>query len=200
MALEKRIDQWSQQNIPELRSTGAGVSLMFAHLGQKNINSMITGSIIALVLVTLTLIIALRSVKYGLFSLLPNALPAAVAFGVWGVTMGEVNVAVAVVFSFTLGIIVDDTVHFLTKYLRAKEELNKSQEESLVYAMTIVGKAIIVTTVVLGSGFFVLGLSDFNVNAYMGAMVALTIGIALVLDLIMMPALLSFDKLKKSTT
>ncbi|PID43542.1 MAG: RND transporter [Proteobacteria bacterium] len=193
--IEKRSASWLKRNAPELNSPGAGISLMFAHLGQRNINSMITGSILALVLVTLTLIIALRSLKYGLISLIPNTLPAATAFGIWGVVLAEVNVAVAVVFSFTLGIIVDDTVHFLTKYIRARKEQQKGTIESVEYAMSIVGKAVLVTSAVLGAGFTVLALSDFNVNAYMGAMVAITIILALILDLTLLPlSLFHLDK------
>ncbi len=185
--IEKRIASWLNQNMANLKSPGTGISLMFAHLGQRNINSMVAGSILALVLVTLTLIIALRSLKFGLISLIPNTLPAVTAFGIWGVILAEVNVAVAVVFSFTLGIIVDDTVHFLTKYIRARKELNRGVVESVEYAMSIVGKAIVVTSTVLAAGFTVLALSDFNVNAYMGAMVAITIILALLLDLTLLP-------------
>lgn len=198
LELEGRADNWLKESLPELHSPGTGISLMFAHLGQRNIYSMISGSLLALVLVTITLIIALRSVKYGLISLLPNSLPAAVAFGIWGIIIGEVNVAVAVVFSFTLGIIVDDTVHFLTKYLRGKNELGKTSVESVEYAMSVVGRSIIVTTVVLAAGFSVLALSDFNVNAYMGAMVALTIFLALVLDLILLPICLMVSEQSKN--
>ncbi len=192
LEIENRADKWLNENLPGLASQGAGISLMFAHLGQKNINSMITGSIVALALVTLTLIIALRSIRYGLISLLPNSLPAIVAFGIWGLIVSEVNVAVAVVFSFTLGIIVDDTVHFLTKYLKAKQTSARNALYSVEYAISIVGKPIIVTSFVLGTGFTVLALSDFNVNAYMGAMVAITIFLALILDLILLPLCLLF--------
>lgn len=190
LEIEQRAATWLQSNLPGLASPAAGVSLMFAHLGQKNISSMISGSLLALVLVTLTLMLALKSVRYGIISLIPNALPAVIAFGIWGIILAEVNVAVAVVFSFTLGIIVDDTVHFLTKYLRSKREIHSDTHSSVEYAMSIVGKPIIVTSFVLGCGFTTLAMSDFNVNAYMGAMVAITIFLALVLDLILLPILL----------
>ena len=151
----------------------------------------------AIVLVTLTLIVSLRSLRYGLISLLPNAFPAAMAFGIWGIFVAEVNLAVAVIFAITLGIVVDDTVHFLTKYLRARREKNLSSEESVLYAFRLVGKAIITTTVVLAAGFMVLAQSSFDVNASMGLMVAITIVIALVWDFLFLPALLlKLDKKK----
>jgi len=190
LEIEQRIDNWLATNEPELRSPGAGISLMFAHLGQRNIHSMLSGSLIALLFVTLTLMVALRSVKYGLISIIPNSLPAAAAFGIWGIVVAEVNVAVAVVFSFTLGVIVDDTVHFLTKYIHARKEQAKDAFQSVEYALANVGSSIVITTIVLAAGFAILALSDFNVNAYMGAMVALTILIALVFDLVLLPVAL----------
>lgn len=188
--LEQRAHQWLQDNAPEMASHGSSVALMFAHIGHNNISSMITGSIIALIGVTLTLLIALRSVKFGVMSLFPNAFPAAMAFGIWGMTVAEINLAVAVVFSVTLGIVVDDTVHFMSKYLRARREQSKSPEDAIRYAFSTVGSALLITTVVLAIGFGLLILSDFNVNAYMGAMTALTIVIAVIFDFLFLPALL----------
>ncbi|WP_250655717.1 efflux RND transporter permease subunit [Alkalimarinus coralli] len=188
--LDKRAQQWLVDNAPEMVTPGASVSIMFAHIGQRNIDSMLTGSLVALVLVTLTLLVALRSFKYGLLSLLPNAFPAGMAFGLWGIFDGEVNLAVAVIFAITLGIVVDDTVHFITKYIRARKLHGYDAKKSIEYAFTVVGKAIITTTVVLAAGFFVLAFSSFDVNASMGLMVGITIIIALIWDFLFLPSLL----------
>lgn len=188
--LDRRAQQWLAANAPEMVTPGASVSIMFAHIGQRNIDSMLTGSLVALVLVTLTLLIALRSFKYGLLSLLPNAFPAGMAFGLWGIFDGEVNLAVAVIFAITLGIVVDDTVHFITKYLRGRQQHGYDAKASIEYAFTVVGKAIITTTVVLAAGFFVLAFSSFDVNASMGLMVGITIIIALIWDFLFLPSLL----------
>lgn len=191
--LERRAVTWLENNAPNIAkhgSHGSSVPLMFAHIGLNNINSMITGSIIALIGVTLTLLIALRSFRFGAISLLPNSFPAAMAFGIWGMTVAEVNLAVAVVFSVTLGIVVDDTVHFISKYLRARREDGKSPNDAIRYAFSTVGSALLITTVVLAIGFSLLTLSDFNVNAYMGEMTAMTIVIAVIFDFFFLPALL----------
>ncbi|MAM87037.1 efflux RND transporter permease subunit [Allohahella sp. A8] len=188
--IEERAQGWLDKNAPELKTPGASISIMFAHIGQRNINSMLIGSLMALVLVTLTLMLALKSVKYGLISLLPNAFPAAIAFGIWGIFVGEVNLAVAVIFAITLGIVVDDTVHFITKYLRGVREHHLKAEQAIGYAFDIVGKALIITTVVLAAGFFVLSQSSFAVNSSMGLMVSMTIIIALIWDFIFLPILL----------
>ncbi len=189
IALEERAQEWMERNIPHLQTDGSSVSLMFAHIGNRNIDSMMTGSIIALILISLTLILALKSLKYGLISIIPNAFPAAMAFGFWGMFVAEVNLAVAVVFSISLGIVVDDTVHFLSKYMRAIRN-GTSARGAVEYAFRTVGSPLLTTSIVLATGFFILATSPFMVNALMGLMVGMTIVIALVFDLLFLPALL----------
>lgn len=199
LALEDRAQAWLTENTPELTTPGASPSIMFAHIGQNNINSMIWGTVVATFIISLTLIFSLGSWRLGLLSIIPNAFPALITFGLWGAFVGEVNLAVAVIFSITLGIVVDDTVHFLAKYLRAKTEHNASTEEAIHYAFTHVGAALVTTTFVLSIGFLMLALSDFAVNSTLGIMVALTIAIALVFDFLFLPSLLLLFSRKKPT-
>ncbi|MFT7126562.1 MAG: putative RND superfamily exporter protein [Pseudoalteromonas tetraodonis] len=187
---EEAAQAWFAENYPQFQSTGAGVSLMFAHIGQRNIHAMINGSVLALLLIAVTLMIALKSFKFGLISMIPNAFPAAIAFGIWAVIDGQVNLAVAAVFSISLGIVVDDTVHFLSKYLHARRVKKLPVVEGVRYAVTTVGSALVVTSVALAVGFFIMGQSTFDVNSSMGLMVAMTIVIALVFDLLFLPAML----------
>jgi len=196
--IDQRAQTWLKENAPKLVAPGTSLSIMFAHIGQRNIESMLTGSILALILVTLTLTISLRSLRYGLISLIPNAFPAGIAFGLWGIFVGQVNLAVAVIFAITLGIVVDDTVHFITKYLHARDHYKSDAKKAVMYAFSRVGKPIITTTIVLASGFFVLAFSSFDVNASMGLMVGITIIIALVWDFLFLPALLIKVDGKKS--
>ena len=117
------------------------------------------------------------------------------AFGVWGIFVGQVNMAVAGVFSISLGILVDDTVHFISKYRDGRLVQNLNPEESIQYAFSKVGSALIVTTIILVIGFGMLILSDFNLNSMMGSLTAITIAIALIFDfLILPPLLIMFDK------
>ncbi len=95
----------------------------------------------------------------------------------------------------TLGIVVDDTVHFLSKYLRAKRELNMGTEDAVRYTFKTVGKAIITTSVVLTAGFLVLTLSGFRVNLSMGLLTAFAITFALLADFFFLPPMLMwFEK------
>lgn len=193
--LEIDAREWLKDNYPELASPGASVSLMFAHLGVNNIKSMLLGGLYAIIGVTLTILIALRSVRLALISLVPNSIPAFMAFGVWGLTIGQINMAVAGVFSISLGVLVDDTVHFVSKYRRARQVKGLSPEQAIHYAFDKVGSALIITTIVLVIGFSMLTLSDFNLNSMLGALTGITIAIALILDFLILPPLLMiFDK------
>ncbi len=197
LALEERAQQWMKQHIPELVTHGASPTIMFAHIGMRNIKSMLSGTFVALVLISLTLIIALRSLRIGLLSLIPNLAPAAMAFGVWYLVRGEIGLALSVVVAMTLGIVVDDTIHFLSKYLRARREQGLGPEDAVRYAFSSVGSALWVTTFVLIAGFLVLSRSAFELNASMGLMTAITIAIALFVDFFFLPPLLlQLDKEK----
>ncbi|GGF81816.1 efflux RND transporter permease subunit [Alteromonas lipolytica] len=183
---------------PDLTLTAASPALMFAHIGEANMTSMLKGSLTALVIISVLLIFALKSLKLGCISLVPNLLPAGLGFGIWGIISGEINMALSVVLSMTLGIIVDDTVHFLAKYKKARE-LGKTSEEAVRYAFATIGQALIVTTSVLTVGFIILSMSSFALNSDMGLLTAIILVSALVIDLLFLPAfLLWLDTEKKS--
>jgi len=111
-------------------------------------------------------------------------------FGLWGLISGQVGLGLSVVMGMTLGIVVDDTVHFLSKYLRARREQGLDSQGAVRYAFHTVGIALVVTSLVLIAGFMVLAQSAFKLNADMGTLTALTIGFALLADFIFLPPLL----------
>ncbi|MGB1091370.1 MAG: efflux RND transporter permease subunit [Oceanobacter sp.] len=188
--IENRIYQWFSDNAPAVTAEVASPTLMFAHIGQRNIQSMLGGTAIALVLISFLLAFALRSAKFGLISLLPNMAPAAMGFGVWFLIDGQIGLALSVVAGMTLGIVVDDTVHFLSKYLHARRDKGYATEAAVRYAFSSVGRALVITTTVLAAGFMVLAQSTFKLNADMGLLTAITIVIALVVDFLFLPPLL----------
>lgn len=190
LAFTGRSERWLNDNTPALTARAGGPSVMFSHIGRRNIRSMLLGTSVALVLISMILVLALRSIRMGLVSLVPNLVPAAMAFGVWGMLVGEVGLSLSVVMGMTLGIVVDDTVHFLSKYLRARRERGLSAPDSVRYAFRTVGTALWVTSLVLMAGFLVLMLSAFKPNSGMGLMTSITIGLALLADFLFLPPLL----------
>ncbi|HHG3402636.1 TPA: RND family transporter [Vibrio parahaemolyticus] len=192
--LENRIYQWFAEHAPQYQVVASSPSLMFAHIGETNMASMLSTLPITLVLISALLIFALRSVRLGLISLMPNIAPAVIGFGLWALISGEINLGLSVVVTLTLGIVVDDAVHFLSKYQRARRE-GQTAEQAVRYAFHTVGRALWITTVVLAAGFSVLAMSSFRLNADMGQLSAIVIFIALVVDFLFLPTLLMlFDK------
>jgi predicted RND superfamily exporter protein len=191
LALEDRAQQWLKNNVElSMRTDGASPTIMFSNIGERNIKSMLIGTTLALLLISLILVFALRSVKIGLLSLLPNLVPAALAFGLWGMMVGQIGLALSIVTGMTLGIVVDDTVHFLSKYLRARREKGLNSQDAVRYAFNTVGLALVVTSLVLIAGFFVLTFSAFQLNSDMAMMTALTIFFAIIADFLLLPPLL----------
>ena len=167
---------------------------MFAHIGETNMASMLEGTLVALILISGLLVFALKSFKMGVISLLPNLLPAGIGFGIWGIYSGEVNLGLSIVLSMTLGIIVDDTVHFLSKYRHARVSGNDA-EQSVRYAFASVGRALWITTLVLATGFSILMLSPFALNSEMGMLTSIIIVVALAVDFLFLPPfLMAFDR------
>jgi predicted RND superfamily exporter protein len=185
----QRGERWLAENT-SLSATGIGPAIMFAYLSERNINSMLLGTFLAVIFISGILLFALRSLKVGLISLIPNLVPAAMAFGFWAIFKGEVNMAISMVTGMTLGIVVDDTVHFLSKYLRARREKQLDTVAAIHYAFSSVGSAILVTSIILIAGFIVLSRSSFAMNSQMASLTAIAIGFALVADFLLLPTLL----------
>lgn len=199
--LINRVDAWQQDNLPKvMHSQATGTTVMFSHISKRNIESMISGNILAVLLISLIIMLVLRSFSLGFISLFANTLPVLVMFGIWALLVGKVGMVASTVAASTLGIVVDDTVHFLTKYQRAIKELGYSKLEAVRYTFETVGVAIISTTVVLVVGFGVLVFSEFQLNLQTGLMSALTIIIALLFDLLLLPAILLLGADKKIAT
>ncbi|MFL0810652.1 MAG: MMPL family transporter [Agarilytica sp.] len=196
-ALSERGTAWLQEN-HGLTSYGVGPAVMFAYISETNMKSMLMGTAIAIVLISILITIALRDIRVGAISLLPNLLPIAASFGLWGMLVGEVNVAVSMVTGMALGIVVDDSVHFLSKYLRARREEHMSREDAVRYAFSTVGVAIVVTSIVLVAGFAVLAQSSFGMNSSMAFLTAIAIAMALLADFLLLPVvLMKLDKKQK---
>ncbi|MEL6678599.1 MAG: MMPL family transporter [Pseudomonadota bacterium] len=189
LALEARIADWTAANSDAaLFQPPTGPMSMFAHIGQRNAQGLITSTFVALLLVSVMLMLALRSVKFGLLSIVPNVLPAAMAFGVWGLVDGQVGLAVSIVAVMTFGIVVDDTVFFMSRF---REHVGRSSfTDTVVATLRDTGRPIINTTIILVAGFTILAFSEFRLNQGLGILTAMVMGFALIADLFLLPGLL----------
>lgn len=189
--LATRLETWLEKNTPDyMHSKASSLTLMFAHIGQQQVKSLISGAITSALLITLILMITFRSFKYGLISIFSNVVPAIYGFGIWYFVLGYVNLGMTAVFGMTLGIIVDDTIHFMSKYLRAKRELNLSTEDAIRYSFENVARAIVATAGILCVGFFILAQSTFMINSYLALITIIIIAASIIICLLSLPALL----------
>jgi predicted RND superfamily exporter protein len=199
LELTDNAENWLRYNADYgMNARATGPSVMFSRITQRNIRSMAVGTALAFLLISGVLMVSLRSFKLGLLSLIPNMVPALMAFGAWALIVGKVGFSVSVVAAMTMGIVVDDTVHFLSKYLRARREKGLEAPAAVRYAFATVGRALGVTSTVLVAGFLVLAQSTFKQNADMGLLAAITILFALVADFFLLPPLLMWLDGRKS--
>jgi len=198
MAFFDDVKAWQQANWPAYMHTEpTSAAVMFTYISERNVENMIAGTIVAIVAIAVILMFALQSVRLGALSLVPNGLPILTTFGAWALLVGSVGFSVATVASISLGIIVDDTVHFLSKYVRARNERSLGIEDSIRYAFHNVGIAIVVNTIILIAGFLVMTTSAFKMNVDLGLMTVLAIIFALILDFLLLPALLLLGRRKQ---
>jgi len=189
-AIEDSARQWLHDHAPGMETHGVSPAVMFAHISQRNLQSNFISLPLSLVAISLLMIPVLRTVRLGLVFLVPNLIPLGIGFGVWALISGEVNFTMAIVLNMTIGIIVDDTIHFITKYLRARREQGLAPEAAIRYSFHHVGGALVVTTLVLVAGFSILGQSAFLPNSGMAQLTGITIVAALLADLLLLPTLL----------
>ncbi|MDE0367123.1 MAG: MMPL family transporter [Gammaproteobacteria bacterium] len=190
--LNARAEAWHQENATHIAGINStGPSALFAYIGQRNIQAMLIGTLVVLLAISAILLFALRSPRLGLVSIVPNLLPAVMGFGIWGLTVGQVGLSLSVVAAMTIGIVVDDTVHFLAKYRRARNEYGHGPEQAVHYAFETAGRALFTTTLVLVIGFLIFAFSPFIPTAQVGVLVSMIIGFALIADLSLLPALLT---------
>ena len=192
-------EAWMDANLPAwMVAKPTSAQVMFTYISERNINNMLAGTAIAILAIAIILMGALRSFRLGLLSLVPNALPILATFGTWALLIGKIGFSVATVASISLGIVVDDTVHLLSKYARVRQERGGSAADAIRYAFKSVGVALVVNTVILALGFMVLLTSSFKINVDMGLLTTLAIAFALVFDFLFLPALLLLMDRKKS--
>ncbi|MEZ4938287.1 MAG: efflux RND transporter permease subunit [Crocinitomicaceae bacterium] len=181
--IEKEIDS----RLLKVKITGT------SHLLDQNMktlsDSITFGLIIAVVIVSLLMALLYRSLRIVLISLIPNIIPLIMIAGIMGFFGIQFKITTAIIFTIAFGICVDDTIHFLSKF-----NLELKKGKSLLYALKrtylATGKAIILTSLILCSGFLMLIFSDFSGTFYTGILITIALFFAVVADLTVLPILL----------
>ena len=198
--LDERASAWLRENAPEMGTGATGVTIVGAYSVMRNIVNMLLGTFIAMSIVSLLLIFAFKSLRFGCLSLIPNFFPAIIAMGIWGYAVGTVTIAASIVTAIAFAIVVDDTIHILSKYLKSRAE-GRSPSEAIVPTFKLVGRPLLSTTMIFALAFFVFGASALSTNETLGVLVGMTVTIALVADFLLFPPLLlALDKGKGTWT
>lgn len=190
LVFNDRIEAWLAENLdPAYEVLHGDNNILFARLDRSISIQLLQGFTLSFLLITATLLIGLRSLRYGLLSIVPNLFPATIVFGVWGLLVGELSPYVLMLFSISIGLVVDDSVHVLSKYIHARRG-GSAPEASVRYALERAGSAITITTLSLAVGSVLLVFS--NTFYYQNVAMLLTpiIVVALLLDLLFLPPLL----------
>lgn len=190
LKLDVRARRWLAANTSLHAGEATGMDMMFAHINHRNIRGLLKGMVIALIIISALLVFALGSLRLGMLSLITNLAPVGLAYGTWALINGRIDMSASVVMCMSIGIIVDDTVHFLSKYQHARRVKGLIGAEAMRYTFNTVGVALAVTTAVLVAGFLVLTASHFSPTATTGMLMSITLVFALLVDFLFMPPLL----------
>ena len=171
-------------------ATATGSGRLFSMLDHYLVRSQITSFATAFVTVFAVIFFVFRSWKFGLLSIAPNLLPVLAVFGVMGWLGISLNVATVMVASVALGVVDDDTIHFISRY-RRETRLGATTDEAIETATTQEGRAALTTALINCCAFAVLMLSEYRPSAWFGGLLALTMVMAFLAEVFILPAMIT---------
>ncbi len=186
---DTRVQAHMETTAPTFAGEASGITMIFAHLAQRNMESILRGTIIGMTLISLILIWVFKSIRLGLISLVPNFIPPVMGFGLWGYAVGQISFPAMMTTIIAFGIIVDDTIHFMTKYLKGRRD-GLSESEAVRYSFHTVGRALFTTSAVLAAGFVVFVFSGYQGVWILGLMVSIMVVLGIITDFLLLPPLL----------
>ena len=180
---------------PELKVQITGSFALMMRLADDISKNQFKSLAIAAVVISLLMMLTLGSLQAGVMSIVPNLIPATLAFGLMGLLGISLDTDTLMIAPLIIGIAVDDTIHFISHY-RMSLAQNHNMKIALVETIKEVGQAVTFTTLILGCGFFMLTFSDYLGLAKIGGFGSLAIFVALLCDLLFFPALIMIFKPK----
>lgn len=190
IGLNDRAEAWLRGNAPAaMQAQGASLYLLFAHIGERSITGMLGGMLGSLLLESLFVMLAFGAWRMGLASFTGNLLPIGMAFGAWGWLNGNIDLGLTVVLGIAFSVVVDDTIHFLSQY-EAGRRRGLTPEDAIRGTFRHTGVALVTTTLVLALGYAWLANSAIQITVNTAVVTVITIGFALMVDLLLLPVLL----------
>ena len=186
--LARRIDARLAELPDEISGHTTGNAILLTRAANRIALGQALSLLAASAMIGLLLIAYFKSVRLGLYALIPNLMPVLLYFGLLGATGVTLNNSTALMGSIVLGIAVDDTLHLLVEYRRALRG-DVDVEEALRHALVHVGRPITCTTLAICVGLLVVGGSDLRNQAEFGMLGSATLAIAWLVDITVTPAL-----------
>ena len=178
--------------------TFTGTSIVFLEGSRFIINSLRDSLLLALLMIVFCMIFLFRSWRIVIISLITNMIPLAITAGVMGFFNINLKPSTVLVFSIALGIAIDVTIRFLVNYKQDLPKYNYDIPATIKATIQETGISIIYTSLILSAGFIVFLVSQFDGTKALGYLTALTLFMAMITNLTILPALLVwFDKQKK---
>lgn len=194
-----KIDQYLKEHFPPpLKAKVTGTLILFNRTADSLAVAQVKSLAVAIGTIFVMMTFLFRSIRLGLLSMVPNLIPILLFFGIMGWTGVALNLNTSVIACVVLGIAVDDTIHLLSRYRKARKE-SDDPHRSILTGIEEVGRPLITTTVTLCLGFSVFTFSTFHPVVEFGALSAVTLAICLVADLIPFPALLAIVDRSRGT-
>jgi predicted RND superfamily exporter protein len=188
------LDETIDHELIDYRITGTTFLIDKSHeLLSKNL---LKGLFIAILIIGIILALYFKSFKLLILSLIPNIIPLLVVAGVLGWTGISLKMSTSIIFTIAFGIAVDDTIHMMSYYIKNGI---KDTKEALMATFYHAGSAMLITSIVMIAGFSLFLFSDFGATFYLGLFTSLSLLIALIVDLTILPILLFTFKKKDAT-
>lgn len=188
-ALLQKINAELTTNYADLNVESTGGLILLHAQNLYIMDGMVQSFGLALIIIAFCFFFLFRSFKYGVMALIPSITPILFTGGILAFLDISLDMGTMIVGAMTIGLAVDDSIHVMNRYLQAKRE-GKSVKESVHLAMTESGRAVIFTSLVLISGFSVMAFGSFIPFIYTGIFSGIIMFMALVGDLIFLPAVL----------
>jgi predicted RND superfamily exporter protein len=171
----------------DVTPTVTGSGKLFAILDHYLVVSQISSFATAFVTVFAVIFLVFRSWRFGALAIVPNLFPVLAIFGVMGWLDITLNVATVMLASVALGIVDDDTIHFISRYRRETAH-GAGTDEAIVTATRSEGRAALTTAIINSCSFMILATSEYKPSAWFGLMLAATMGVAFLAEVFILPA------------
>lgn len=195
VALEETIRGIAKNYALDVVVTGEAIPI--AYLSQKNVPNIALSLLLTLLITSVLFGLYFKSARLGGILFVTTIVPILCGFGIWTLYEPSIGIAATIILCISTGVVIDDTIHMIYRFTYAVRQMNLGLLEAISYTVHRVGNAICTTTLILAVGFGVLAFSSFKVNSTFGMCTVLVLVGAMLIDLLILPTLLTLSGLDR---